>query len=277
MGLFDDDAAKQELFSILGLEEGKSLTDMLEEVKKAATEAANAAMNGVGRESKKRAQDLESKLTQITETLKAIQESKDPGGSGGGGGDGNPPGTEGLDFSKLPPEVKAIIAKHNAELAEHKKTVEALRKQAEQEASERKRIEEERAARDLRDAVRRSALDKDGLGGWTFDPEALDLMVDHLAAKVRKIDGRDGYEMQVSIDPVLNEPVYKPIVEGLKEFGGSSIGKRFRPIVPGAGGNPPGGEGGSGGQKKLTAADLAGKSPKEIRELADKGQLDLTQ
>lgn len=258
-----DERIQENLTKAFGAPEGKTLAEHLEEQ---GAERTNQILNAYDKRTSKSRSALEQQLKEIQETLGALKEG------GGQGGEGGEEGGEGGDLSKLPEPVRKQIEALTRKSADLEKKLEDERKARETEAEERKKIEEQSAARAMRDETQRIALSKE-IG---VDPERVEVMLDHLTGRemIRAREG-GGYEFLKGKDKYTQEPLWVPLDEGLKEFVKGS-GKMFLPAVPGTGGGdkPPGAPPGPQG-RQLTDSEIDNLKPSEIEALAADGRIQL--
>ena len=247
----------------LGLEGEQKLVDVMKEM-------VNGTLNAYDKRTSKEREAADEKLTG---QLKVITEAVEKASKSKGDDDLklDDPDAE-IDLSKLPKGLRALFDRQQK--AREKLTGQVGdEKQAREKAQgEAKEAEEKRAAQALRDILRTTSLDKDAVG-VDFDPTMSDVMIEHLAPKVRKSESGDGYEYQVGVEDVSNEPIFKPLVEGLKTFAGTTVGKRFQIPVKGAGPRTPAGDAERKAGDLVSAEELATMKPADIRKAADAGQI----
>jgi len=266
---FDEEQQKEikELVrGTLGLEEDQTLGDVLKG-------QVNDALNGYDKRQKRERKEADEKLD---ERLQGLTEAVEKGAKGPKGDDPDldDPDAE-IDVKKLPPALRAFMDRQGKQMEKLTKQVETERMAREEAQAKADDAEEKRAAQALRDAIRTTSLDKDAVG-VEFDLTMSEVMIEHLFPKVRKSETGDGYEMQVGVEDVTNEPIYKPLAEGLKSFGGTTVGKRFQVPVKGQGPAKPQGEKGKTGDLIPAAEVVSGNmTPAQIREASNKGSIEL--
>lgn len=248
------------LTDALGLKEGQKLEDVVKET-------SQSLLNAYDKNNRKDRDETKQSLSTIQEALAKL--SKPPEA------DPTKPDDD-PDLSKLPPAVQKQLQDMqaaNKKLADQFEASEKARKEQEQKAEESARRQ---ADRDLRDAIRSTGT-AEAIG---LDPSGMDFVIAHLhgdrisrgeQSRVRLTEsGR--YEMQIGEDKITNEPVWKPLENGLREWSQTDIGKRFMPAVKGKGvATPTGQKPGSGGNAQtiddLDPAAFEGKSAEQVLEM----------
>ncbi len=271
MPLFDEEQIKEILGAVrgsLGLEEAQKLTDVLET-------QVNDVLNRYDKRQKKEREKAEETLNETLDEIRAAL--KKVGEKPPEGDPDNPPKTpEGVDLSKLPEGVRALITGLNTKVTELSENFERSEKAREKAESERKEIEAEREAANTRNTIRDTLLNRETVG-VDFDPDGLDILVRELEPRVSKNDAGEHLFDTGKRDSITQDPVLKPLGDGLKEFSGTGIAKKFQrsrsgkpPGVPLEGGHEtPAGS--------VAGSELDGKSASEIDKLAGEGKIDFSQ
>jgi hypothetical protein len=269
MAHFDEEQLTEIMAAVragLGLEGDKPLSEVMKEL---VHGVVNNYDKRTSKEREAAGEKLEEQLKGITDTLEKIGK--------GGGDDQNldDPDAE-IDLKKLPAGLRAFVDRQNKAMEKLEKQVDDEKKAREKAQGEAQEAEDKRAAQALRDALRTVSLDKDAVG-VEFDPAMSEVMIEHLAPRVRKAETGDGYEYQTGVEEVSQEAIFKPLAEGLKHFGGTTIGKRFQVPVKGSGVKVPAGGADRKPGETVSAGELAGMSPADIRKASDEGRIDIEQ
>jgi hypothetical protein len=182
------------------------------------------------------------------------------------------------DVSKLPEWARTMfegLEKANKTLQTQFADEKTAREARDVELEEEKKTAAQRA---MYDAAVAAATSKDGGG---LDPARMGLLLPYLKDQdlIREVEGKPGtYQMNTGeLDPIHNDPVYKPLNEAMQKFAATDTGKTFRPVVRAPGTPGPGGDEPIVKQGDLRTVASFGGDMAALREAADKGLVDFGQ